>query len=96
MRMGVSEKKSGLEKARGAGRREIVVVVVMVAAATRMMMKSVSKARVMQLYIRSLEIFSKGTVTVFRKTIRAIFPDSMTRSSSARNWRPICLTPGRS
>ena len=45
----MSEKKSGLEKARGAGRRAIVVVVVMAAAATRMMMKSVGTERVMQL-----------------------------------------------
>ena len=89
-------KNSVLDKARGAGRRAIVVSVVMEAAETRTMMKSVRTERVMQLYIRSSEIFSKGTVTVIQKTIRTIFPASKRRSSSARNWRPSCPTPRRS
>ena len=95
----MSAKKSSLEKSRGEGRRSIVEAVVMAAAATRTMMKSVRTARAMltiQLYIFSLEILSKGTVTVIQKTIRTIFPASTRRLSSARNWIPSCLTPVRS
>ena len=98
-RIGMSAKKSSLEKSRGEGRRSIVEAVVMAAAATRTMMKSVRTARAMltiQLYIFSLEILSKGTVTVIQKTIRTIFPASTRRLSSARNWIPSCLTPVRS
>ena len=47
--MGMSANKSGLNKARGAGRREILVAVVIAAVATRTMMKSVKTERVMQL-----------------------------------------------
>ena len=53
MRTGVLANKSGLEKARGAGRRAIVAAVVMAEASTRMTAKSVRTARVMQLYICS-------------------------------------------
>ena len=47
--MGMSTKKSGLEKARGVVRRAILAAVVMAEAATRTMMKSVNTERVMQL-----------------------------------------------
>ena len=51
----MSTKKSGLEKARGAGRRVIVATVVMASTTTRTLMKSVRTARLMQMYICSLE-----------------------------------------
>ena len=92
-------KKSSSEKARGSVRRAIVVEVVMATAAKRTPMKSVRTTRVMltrQIYIHSLEIFSKGTFTLIHKIIRTIFPASMRRSSSTRNWRLSCPTPGRS
>ena len=46
---GMSEKKSGLEKLRGAGRKATVAEVVMAAAVTRTMKNSVRKARVMHM-----------------------------------------------
>ena len=46
-RTGMSTKKSGLEKSRGAGRREKLATVAMAKVATRKMMKSVRTARVM-------------------------------------------------
>ena len=94
----MSAKKSILNKARGAGRRAIVEAVVMVAAATIMIMNSVSTSRDIlprHLYIFSSERLSKVTVTVIKKTIRAMLTASTRRLSSAQNWRPICLTPGR-
>ena len=48
-RTGMSAKKSGLEKARGAGRRAIMAAVLIAAASTRKMMKSISTERVIQL-----------------------------------------------
>ena len=46
---GMLAKKSGLQKARGAGRKAILVVVVMAAAAMRTMVKSVRTSRVIHL-----------------------------------------------
>ena len=85
---GMLAKKSSLEKARGAVRREIVAAVVMAEAETRTIMKSVRTASLImmrQLYIRSSEILSKGTITVIQKTVRTIFPASTRRFSYTRN-----------
>ena len=81
-------KKLGLEKARGEVRRAIVAAVVMAEVETRTIMKSVRTASLImmrQLYIRSLEILSKGPITVIQKTVRTIFPASTRRFSYTRN-----------